>query len=326
MSTAATLRSVQGFVIMSPYMDRLMELYKTYDPLEADRIADLLAEHEIACVVRDLTISPYPMTIGRFGERRISVADGDVARAREILEEAIHDGYVSSDGSWMPSAGPSADGPTRRSNPPDLRLLGGLLFAAALVGGCDARPAAAPLSESKAPATREGTRVGFLAPPFTLERLDGGASALSEFRGKVVLLNFWATWCGPCRAEMPSLEALSHQFPSQDFVVVGISTDYEGSQIVQPFMESFGLTFPILLDPEMQVNDKFEIRSLPTSIVLDRRGVIRHKFFGAMDWNTQPNRDLVRVLVAESAGASAPPAGKGAGVNFPAATGSGVEG
>ncbi|MFZ5876029.1 MAG: redoxin domain-containing protein [Nitrospirota bacterium] len=302
-------------------MSRVVELYKTYDPLEADRIADLLAEHEIACVVRDLTISPYPMTIGRFGERRISVAEGDVVRAREIIEEAIQDGYLSSDGSWIPSAGPSA-GPGRPPNPPRLRLLGAVVCAVALAG-CDQRPAAAPLSEAKAPAVREGTRVGFLAPPFTLERLDGGASALNEFRGKVVLLNFWATWCGPCRAEMPSLEALSHQFPSQDFVVVGISTDYEGAQIVQPFMESFGLTFPILLDPEMVVNDKFEIRSLPTSIVLDRRGVIRHKFFGAMDWNTPKNHDLVRVLVAESTGPPAPPA---TGASSPAATASAVQG
>jgi peroxiredoxin len=305
-------------------MEGAVELYKTYDPLEADRIADLLAEHDIVCVIRDLTISPYPMTIGRFGERRIGVAEGDVIRAREIIDEAIQDGYLSSDGSWMPSAGPS-DGPRRRSDRPDLRLLGALLCVAALAG-CDERPAAAPLSESRAPAVREGTRVGFQAPQFTLERLDGGVSALSEFRGKVVLLNFWATWCGPCRAEMPSLEALSHQFPSQDFVVVGISTDYEGSQIVQPFTDSFGLTFPILLDPEMQVNDKFEIRSLPTSIVLDRRGVIRHKFFGAMDWNTPKNHDLVRVLVAEPAAAPAPPAAKGAGAGLPAVTASGIQG
>jgi peroxiredoxin len=165
---------------------------------------------------------------------------------------------------------------------------------------------------------REGTRVGFIAPPFTLERLGGGTSSLTEFRGKVVLLNFWATWCGPCRAEMPSLEALSHEFRSQDFLVVGISTDYEGAEIVQPFMDSFGLTFSILLDPQMQVNDRFEVRSLPTSIVLDRRGVIRHKFFGAMDWNTVKNRELVRVLVSEAAD---PPQGRpspGAALHAPA--------
>lgn len=175
---------------------------------------------------------------------------------------------------------------------------------AVLVVGCDNPAATSPVpvgtTEAATLAPREGTRVGFLAPAFSLDRLDGGRSSSTEFRGKVVLLNFWATWCGPCRAEMPSLEALSHEFPSQDFVVVGISSDYEGAQIVQPFMESFGLTFPILLDPEMAVNDRFEVRSIPSSLVLDRQGVIRYKFFGAMDWNTPKNRDLVRSLVTES--------------------------
>jgi thiol-disulfide isomerase/thioredoxin len=307
-----------------PIVDTPVELYKSYDSLEAARIADLLAEHEIACAVRDLTISPYPLTIGRFGERRISVGAADVARAREVLEQAIRDGYVSSDGSWVEPRVDPQHRPGRGSDPNGLRLLAGVLLAAALAG-CSDRPPAAPLQESKAPVLREGTRVGFLAPPFTLERLGGGVSGLTEFRGRVVLLNFWATWCAPCRAEMPSLEALSHQFPSQDFLVVGIATDYEGAQIVEPFMESFGLTFPILLDPEMQVNDRFEIRSLPTSIVLDRRGVIRHKFFGAMDWNTVKNRDLVRVLVGESAGAPQPPA-QGASLGVPAPAQAGQEG
>jgi peroxiredoxin len=183
-----------------------------------------------------------------------------------------------------------------------LALLGrGLLVILAFLTGCDDRPAAAPLTATEVAqaAPRTGTRVGFLAPAFTLERLTGGTSSSTEFRGKVVLLNFWATWCGPCRAEMPSLEALSHEFPSQDVVVVGISGDYEGAQIVQPFMDSFGLTFPILLDPDLAINDRFEVRAIPATIVLDRQGVIRHKFFGAMDWATAKSRDLVRALVAE---------------------------
>lgn len=283
-----------------------MEVYKTYDALEADRILDLLAEHGIACAVRDLSITPYPLTIGRFAERRISVADDDAVRARAVLAQAIRDGYLSTDGAWEVPRPPSNRTRRRRSNPAGLHLLG--LVVVALLAGCDSRPAAAPLQPAAIPPPpipREGTRVGFLAPGFTLERLGGGLSSLSEFRGKVTLLNFWATWCGPCRAEMPSLEALSHEFPSQDFVVIGISTDYEGAQIVQPFMESFGLTFPILLDPQMQVNDRFEVRALPTTLVLDRRGVIRHKFFGAMDWNTATNRERVRALIAEPVGAGA---------------------
>ena len=176
------------------------------------------------------------------------------------------------------------------------------LLLLALVVGCTDRPSApsADAAAVRAVAPRQGTRVGFLAPTFSLERLEGGTSSSTEFRGKVVLINFWATWCGPCRAEMPSLEALSHEFPSQEFMVVGISSDYEGAQIVQPFVESFGLTFPILLDPEMAVNDRFEVRAIPASIILDRQGIIRHKFFGAMDWTTLKNKDLIRSLIAEA--------------------------
>ncbi|HET8761269.1 MAG TPA: DUF2007 domain-containing protein, partial [Nitrospiria bacterium] len=95
-------------------MNSPVELYKTYDPLEADRIADLLADHGIWCAVRDLTMSPYPMTIGRFGERRISVAPQDRERAREVLEDAIRDGYVSRDGAWIED-GHESPPPRRRA-------------------------------------------------------------------------------------------------------------------------------------------------------------------------------------------------------------------
>jgi peroxiredoxin len=91
-------------------------------------------------------------------------------------------------------------------------------------------------------------------------------------------------------------------------MVVGISSDYEGAQIVQPFVESFGLTFPILLDPEMAANDRFDVRAIPASIILDRQGIIRHKFFGAMDWATGKNKDLIRSLVAEPGGPPPEPA------------------
>lgn len=82
-------------------MEPVVELYKTYDSLEAGRIADLLADHAIACSIRDLTISPYPLTIGRFGERRVGVSLPDVAEARRVLHDAIQDGYLSREGSWI---------------------------------------------------------------------------------------------------------------------------------------------------------------------------------------------------------------------------------
>lgn len=86
-------------------MEPVVELYKTYDSLEAGRIADLLADHAIACSIRDLTISPYPLTIGRFGERRVGVSLLDVAEARRVLHDAIQDGYLSGEGSWIGPVG-----------------------------------------------------------------------------------------------------------------------------------------------------------------------------------------------------------------------------
>ena len=89
-------------------MEPVVEVYKTYDTLEAGRIVDLLADHAIACSIRDLTITPYPLTIGRFGERRVGVSSEDVPEARRILGDAIRDGYLSCEGSWIGPAGPPA--------------------------------------------------------------------------------------------------------------------------------------------------------------------------------------------------------------------------
>jgi hypothetical protein len=89
-------------------MEPVIELYKTYDPLEAGRIVDLLGEHAIACSIRDLTMSPYPLTIGRFGERRVAVSLPDAPEARRVLEDAIRDGYLSGEGVWIATPGASS--------------------------------------------------------------------------------------------------------------------------------------------------------------------------------------------------------------------------
>jgi hypothetical protein len=89
-------------------MEPVVEVYKTYDALEAGRIRDLLADHDIACSVRDLTISPYPLTIGQFGEQRVGVSRDDAPAARQVLQDAIRDGYLSATGSWITEPGPSS--------------------------------------------------------------------------------------------------------------------------------------------------------------------------------------------------------------------------
>ena len=105
---------------------------------------------------------------------------------------------------------------------------------------------------------------------FTLRQLNGQTWTLKELRGKVVLVNFWATWCPPCRKEMPDLETLYKQFKDQGLVILAISDEDEGK--VKPFIAEQKVTYPILLDPGRKVNERFEIEGIPKTFVYDRSG------------------------------------------------------
>jgi len=105
---------------------------------------------------------------------------------------------------------------------------------------------------------------------FTLTDLQGKSWTLKELQGKVVLVNFWATWCPPCRKEMPDLEALYKQFKDQGFLVLAISDEEVGK--VQPYIDKYQYTYPILLDPGRKVHQAFNIEGIPKSFVYDRGG------------------------------------------------------
>ncbi|MGE5602139.1 MAG: redoxin domain-containing protein [Nitrososphaerales archaeon] len=119
------------------------------------------------------------------------------------------------------------------------------------------------------------------APDFALEGLDGKTVSLADLRGKVVLLNFWATWCPPCKAEMPDLDALQREYgASRDFVVVGVNVG-EDLATVKPFVAKNGLSFPIVLDHSGRVTTQlFGVRPLPTTYIIDREGFIRDAWNG----------------------------------------------
>ncbi|MEK9629706.1 MAG: TlpA disulfide reductase family protein [Nitrospinota bacterium] len=130
---------------------------------------------------------------------------------------------------------------------------------------------------------------GVDAPNFTLKNLEGKEVSLRDFRGKYVLVNFWATWCGPCKIEMPSLETLYQRFKNKNFVLLAVSNDMYGATIVKPFVRAHKLNFPVLLDQRLKASNLFGVVSLPTTFMIDPKGKIIGALYGAEDWATPSN-------------------------------------
>jgi peroxiredoxin len=146
-------------------------------------------------------------------------------------------------------------------------------------------------------AGRSAVKLGEPAPNFQLRDLDGHLVTLSDLRGKVVLLNFWATWCGPCRVEMPAMEQLYRRFLRKDFEILAVSTDAQGVAVTRPFQQENHLTFPILHDADYLVGLTYGARTLPMTFMVDRQGIVRHQIFGARDWGASEARQLVQMLM-----------------------------
>jgi len=119
---------------------------------------------------------------------------------------------------------------------------------------------------------------------FSLPLLGGKNVSLSSYKGKVVLLNFWATWCPPCRAEMPSMETLHQRFSAQGLEILAVDVG-EDALIVQRYIKSGGYTFPILLDSNSKVSSVYGIEAIPTTYIIDREGKIIGRIVGSIAWD-----------------------------------------
>lgn len=120
---------------------------------------------------------------------------------------------------------------------------------------------------------------GFVAPDFELEALDGRTVVLSELRGHVVLINFWATWCPPCRAEMPAIQQVYEQYRGQGFEVLAVNLQEQDAQM-SAFVEERGLLFPVLPDRDGSISNVYRVTSIPTTFFVDRSGVIQEIIVG----------------------------------------------
>ncbi|MBI3753715.1 MAG: TlpA family protein disulfide reductase [Deltaproteobacteria bacterium] len=147
---------------------------------------------------------------------------------------------------------------------------------------------------------RIGGKKPVSAPDFTLNTLDGKKVSLKDFRGKVVFLNFWATWCPPCTFEMPSIESLHRKFKDKGLVVVAVNSE-EGAKKVNNFIKKKGYTFLVLLDTDGSVaNDSYKAIGFPTTYLIDRRGLAIGKAEGAREWDSKESFRLIEEILKNS--------------------------
>lgn len=144
--------------------------------------------------------------------------------------------------------------------------------------------------------TANGPDQGDMAPLFTLTGLDGKKYRLDDFRGKIVFLNFWATWCPPCREEMPDMEQLHRALVEKNLQILAVSIDTEGTKAVAPFAENMGLSFPLLLDAENSVAASYGLTGVPETFIIDKNGVILSKIIGPRKWASAEWRTTLQEL------------------------------
>ena len=149
--------------------------------------------------------------------------------------------------------------------------------------------------------------IGVKAPGFAVNTIDSipVQKTLADYRGNVLMINIWATWCAPCRVEMPSIEELHRAYKDKGLRILAISVDDAGSEPqIRSFVKEYGLSFEVLHDPkgqEGEVSRDYQTTGYPETVIVGRDGVIRKKLLGAHDWNSPENRALIDRLLAEKA-------------------------
>lgn len=143
----------------------------------------------------------------------------------------------------------------------------------------------------------KGGLIGEIAPDLTLVDMEGRTVSLAQYRGKVVILNFWATWCPPCREEMPSMEELHRRFKDRGLVMLAVNVEDNGKDAVAEFLKKTPYSFPILLDEDKTAQTTYGVFRFPETFVIDRNGRVVEKIIGARNWLSGPTFKLINFLV-----------------------------
>ena len=141
----------------------------------------------------------------------------------------------------------------------------------------------------------QGPQIGKLAPDFKLSNLEGQSVSLGDFRGKPVLLNFWASWCGPCRYEMPFIQEIYEEWSDKGLIILTVNLQENPSQ-VKEFVESFGFSFPVLLATNREVPLAYNIRGIPATFFIDKDGIIQDIKIGAFAGKTEIESRLSKIM------------------------------
>ncbi len=163
-------------------------------------------------------------------------------------------------------------------------LIAGLFMAGYLIKG---KPAGKKIITS-----------GDRAPEFQVQASDGTLVNLSDFRGKVVLVHFWATWCPPCVEEMPTLDKLYRTFANTDLKILAVSVDESGAQSVVPFMQKNNLSVPVFYNPDRSIANLYGTFKFPETYIVNRQGVVQYKVIGSRDWSDAETTKVLQELVA----------------------------
>ena len=143
------------------------------------------------------------------------------------------------------------------------------------------------------------------APDFSLDDMDGEQHSLRDYRGKVIMLNFWATWCPPCRREIPSMESIYQDMGDKGFVVLGVN-QFETPDYVFAYMGQLSVfpTFPILFDSDSRISERYAVKGLPTTLLINRQGEVVYRAAGGRDFDHPEVRAIVEKLLAEGSGSN----------------------